>query len=413
MKQTQTKLFDFSDIGLDFCSGSKALYPAVFKKILTNGYNPKTALSFSITGSQVTLTFGVNHGYPADRVLLISASGGFNKEVYIDEVTSSTVTCTVLDGDTTGLSGTINTKIASLGWTLVYENGQVQLYKMKYLDGRDLYVRLVFQNTGAVRNTMNICVGKTADESTGVITDSYAFQDNRSNTAVQAGFEWMFDNSPVATYDSYSYAQGLTIYGKGCIIGSKYHIIFLSNNYNPTYSGKILGILPSVTLPYIELDYPLVLGQYSTSAMNVNNSSDWHQFGNVTANSNASSNAYIGKIPIAIDFASNAGLFSTVPSGRVTSSYLPSSLDNFNTSSAQPLALLEKTTKQFLGFTNGGIYRVDNVSGSAPSNTKSESPSDTTDTDFKNKIKMHFVTNTGATNAYVYFAAPIEEIKIA
>ena len=69
MKQTQTKLFDFSDIGLDFCAGSKNLFPDRFKKILAQGYNTQTVASVGVVGNQVTLTYGVSHGYVADRVL--------------------------------------------------------------------------------------------------------------------------------------------------------------------------------------------------------------------------------------------------------------------------------------------------------------------------------------------------------
>ena len=223
MKQTQTKLFGFSDVGLDFCAGSKALFPSVFKKVLANGYNTKTVSSVSVSGSNVTLTYGVNHGYVADRFLQVTATGGYSKEVYIDSVTTNTVTFT--ESTTTGLSGTISTKVAPLGWTLAYESGLVQLYKMKYLDERDLYVRFVFSATGARKNVMNVCVGKTANESTGVITDANAFDEHKSNTDVIVGFEWLFNNFVSATTDSYNYSQGNATFGTGMIVGSKYHLV--------------------------------------------------------------------------------------------------------------------------------------------------------------------------------------------
>jgi hypothetical protein len=47
MKQTQTKMFDFADVGLDFCSGSKNLFPDRFKKMLSQGYNEQTVASVS------------------------------------------------------------------------------------------------------------------------------------------------------------------------------------------------------------------------------------------------------------------------------------------------------------------------------------------------------------------------------
>lgn len=143
MKQTQTKFYDFSDVGLDFSAGSKALFPDRFKKMLALGYNPQTASSASITGNQVTLTYGVTHGYVADRVLQVTAAGGYNKEVYIDSVTSSTVTFT--DATATGLTGLISTKVAPLGWELMYEVANIHVYKFKQLDESDVFMRVVFR----------------------------------------------------------------------------------------------------------------------------------------------------------------------------------------------------------------------------------------------------------------------------
>src|SRR5690606_6216598 len=146
MKQTQTKLFDFSDVGLDFCAGSKNLFPDRFKKMLSVGYNVQTVFSVAVVGNQVRFTYGGTHGYAADRVLkvdsgaLASINGG---EFWIDSVTTNTVTFT-LDNIPSSIANGFSTRIASLGWALEYESGQVQLYKMKYLDERDLYVRLVF-----------------------------------------------------------------------------------------------------------------------------------------------------------------------------------------------------------------------------------------------------------------------------
>ena len=142
MKQTQTKLFDFSDVGLDFCAGSKNLFPDRFKKMLALGYNEQTVSSVAITGNQVTLSYGVSHGYVADRVLkvnapeLLSINGG---EFVIDSVTENTVTMTI-DGAPALIAGNFTTKVASLGYQLVYEQNPVQLYKFKALDESDLFL---------------------------------------------------------------------------------------------------------------------------------------------------------------------------------------------------------------------------------------------------------------------------------
>jgi len=61
MKQTQTKMFDFADIGLDFSAGSKSLFPDRFKKMLAQGYNTQTVSSVTVEGNQVTLNYGGSH----------------------------------------------------------------------------------------------------------------------------------------------------------------------------------------------------------------------------------------------------------------------------------------------------------------------------------------------------------------
>ncbi|WP_288402271.1 hypothetical protein [uncultured Acinetobacter sp.] len=405
IKQTQTKLFDFSDTDLDFCAGSKALFPSVFKKVLANGYNAKTVSSVSVSGSNVTLTYGVNHGYVADRVLQVTATGGYSKEVYIDSVTTNTVTFT--ESTTTGLSGTISTKVASLGWTLAYESGLVQLYKMKYLDERDLYVRFVFAAAGARKNVLNVCVGKTANESTGVITDANAFDAHKSNTDVIVGFEWMFNHVTTTTTDSYNYSQGFSTHGKGLIVGSKYHLVIMSNVANSQFFGRVNAIVPTACMNYAKLDYPIVIGLYSTIAMTGTSSNEIPQFYD---NSNGAS-AYIGSIPVSFDH-SNSLQGQMSGSTQAISSFYPSSLDNFNTTAAFPIPLFEKTTRQYLGNVSGGLYRNEILYQDITLNI-SNIPTLTTDIDFSNYVAQH-ITFTSTSNSYIHgFVAPVEEMKIA
>src|SRR5690606_30234894 len=133
MKQTQTKLFDFSDVGLDFCAGSKNLFPDRFKKMLSLGYNVQTVTSVAVVGNQVTLTYGGAHGYVVDLVLKVDSSvfasinGG---EFWIDSITTNTLTFTLDAAPASVVSG-FTTRIASLGWDLVYEQGHIYIYKFR------------------------------------------------------------------------------------------------------------------------------------------------------------------------------------------------------------------------------------------------------------------------------------------
>ena len=133
MKQTQTKYFECSDAGLDMCFGGITKNQENFKKLLNLGYNENAVNSVSVVGDHVTFTYDGAHNYKANRVLKVM-SGELasinNGEFWIDAVTTNTVTMTI-DGAPILIAGGFTTKIASLGWDLVYEVGNIQIYSMQ------------------------------------------------------------------------------------------------------------------------------------------------------------------------------------------------------------------------------------------------------------------------------------------
>lgn len=399
IKQTQTKLFDFSDVGLDFCSGSKNKFPEVFKKMLNTGYNPQTVASSSISGSLVTLTFGVNHGYAADRVLLVTATGGFSKEVYIDSVTSNTITFT--QAVTTGLSGTITTKVASLGWELVYELNHIHIYKFKHIDDTDMFARLCFQNatTTGNRNCIAVGIGRTANLSTGVITDSNCFSDLASCATVadaSSNLRWDFTSSTARTFDNYNYSQGYSTFGKGVVVGSPYHL-FLMFSISSTHGMHVAGILPTHTISYSELKYPLLIcannGASTTGAS--------YQGNNLRF--------YVGTYRM--KDVDDKGTSSTIGnSERATSSYIP--FDSFNTSCARPIQLYLYDQHIPVGNAVGGAYILYLDSSNHPATGNTNLPMITYDVDF-NSLTILSASNVTTANTEIWFAVPIEEIKIA
>lgn len=409
MKQTQTKLFDFSDFGLDFCSGSKALYQDRFKKMLATGFNDQTVTAVTVLGDQVTLTYGGTHNYTADRVLKVK-SGPLSLvnegEFRIESVTSNTVTFTLNDAPASVPGGFI-TCVAPLGWSLEYEVGQVQLYKMKYLDERDLYVRLVFPVAGNTRAAINVCIGKTADISTGVITDPNSIETGRSNTSITNGFEWALGYQATTTYQNYNYAQGLSQFGLGCLVGSKYHVCIMGNNgHTGNYAGFVFGIFPTSLYKYEKLDYPLLLGAYNTVA--ITSGGVVQQLDTLTT----FSQAYIGLVAIAMGPSSSSLQITDTSNNRVVTSFFTDKIEGFNTGSAYPLSIYEKSTKQFLGFVSAGLYRYDPRYSDSQPNTRATSPSTITDIDLNNIIKMHAANTGTASSSAVWFCVPVEEVKI-
>lgn len=410
MKQTQTKMFDFSDVGLDFCAGSKNLFPDRFKKILSLGYNVQTASSVSVSGSIITLTYGVTHGYVADRVLQVTAAGGFNKEVYIDSVTENTVTCTVLDDDTVGLTGAITTKVASLGWELLYEQANIHVYKMLHIDDTPRYVRLCFQNNASHRNAIAVCIGKTYDIETGIINDPLALQATASVTSPSAGGMPRWDGYVASNSDNNkTYNEGYSTYGKAIIFGSLYHLI-LPLCWGTNFPIDIYGIIPVCVHKYDVLDYPLLICKSLSTATSSYGEST---YGNLYSTPGRGA-AYIGNVRVVFsDNTQNSA--GSLANGwtAARSSVLPSALDGFDTTTAQPIAIYELSSYQHLGFCYGAYKCQYSDDTKAPTISKTNMPIQTVDTDFTSKV---FIACSGSENnksRAFYMAIPIEEVKIA
>ena len=408
MKQTQTKMFDFADVGLDFCAGSKNLFPDRFKKMLVLGYNEQTVSSVAITGNQVVLTYGVSHGYVADRVLKIN-SGALatinNGEFWIDAVTTNTVTLTI-DGAPTSVVGGFITKIAPLGWELVYELNNIHIYKFRAMNDSDLYLRLCFQNNISYKNMVSPCIGKTVDLAAGIIADSFAYSANASLQTPSTGLCWLFAQDANSIYNNYTYAQGLNVFGKGLVVGSKYHFAVMNNNGRSsavaaTEGAMAGGIFPTACFDSEVLSYPVLLGLISITASSSTNIDTY-----------ALGVAYLGNQRVRFNKSNSAtGALFITP--QAASSFLPSNLDGFNTTVAENLSLYDFTSTQFLGYVSGGVFACNYATSNAPTLQKSLSPILTSDIDLNNVIAVHALTfaSVSLANA-VFLAFPVEEIKI-
>ncbi len=413
MKQTQTKFFAFSDVGLDLASISRARIPAAFKKVLNTGYNEQTVLSVSVTGNQVVFTYGGVHGYTESRVLKVN-SGPLSEinagEFHIDSVTVNTVTLTIDDAPAS-ISGGFKTVVAPLGWDLVYELDLVQLYKMRYLDERELYVRFVFSPaTGQHKSTSNVCVGKTANEATGEITDPDTLDDGKTNIIPMIGLQWMFSQQVNASDANFTAAQGLANYGNFFIVGSKYHLTCMSNGYSSNYPGRFFAILPAHVYDFDALDYPLIIGMRSITVMNTASGSDYYQFNGQSTP--PTSHCYIGKIPVALDSNSNANAGDVINGQTLAAaSFFPESLDTFNTFAAAPITLYERTTRQFLGYVSGGAYRSEVLYGQLGNIAAVSLPKITSD-DYGVTLPYQVVWSNQGSGYIHVFTAPVEEIKI-
>jgi hypothetical protein len=415
MKQTQTKMFDFSDVGLDFCAGSKSLFPDRFKKMLSLGYNTQTVASVAVSGNQVTLTYGVTHGYASDRVLKVN-SGPLslinNGEFWIDSVTTNTVTMTI-DNAPVSIAGAFTTNIASLGWQLEYEQANIQIYRFKHIDDTDRFARFCFENVQGNRNAVAVCVGKTANLSTGVISDQFALQITAAVTSPSSANLPKWDTyQATSAHNNWSYSQGVNTYGKGMAVGSLYHFAFLSGDgYTQNAPHHIYGIFPAVCHKYTQLEYPVIIGLANSNDGNTTGS----MYGNFSRISTTMGHASIGNIRVRFDQSSleSNSLLSGDQSTTPTSSFLSEVLDSFNTTTVKPFEIYENKTSQHIGYVYG-LYQCMYKKPDQPVVSISNSPHITKDVDFNNLIVIA-ISSANLSNDLNsrFIAVPVEMIKYA
>ena len=325
------------------------------------------------------------------------------------------MTLTIDDAPLSVASG-FTTKVAPLGWDLVYEVGNIHIYKMLHLDDTNRYVRMCFETVTTNRASVAVCIGKTYDPSTGFINDPNALQGtkNISSPSVANLPRWdVYRGSN--SYANYTYAQGLSIFGMGAAVGSKYHFGFqFGDGYTTDLQHHIFGIFPTHCPYYEQLDYPVLLAIAPANAGNSTGSI----YGNFCI-TGYGGHASIGDIRVRFDLTQevsiNTILAATASQGTLkpAAPFLPSNLDTFNTTTLRPLDVFENTTSQYLGGVYG-IYWALCKESQLPTYTASNSPTITYDTDFEFPVLMcaSSANSSSAANVRV-MALPIEEIKYA
>lgn len=406
MKQTQTKLYSFEDVGLNFSNEAKTYFPDRFKKMFATGYNTQTVTSVSVAGNQVTFTYGGVHGYAVNRVLKIASGvlASINTgEFVIDSVTTNTVTMTI-DGAPTSISGGFPTNIASLGWDLVFEQPFIHVYKIKHTDDTDRYLRLCFTSTAtnaAWRNTMAPCIGKTYNPATGDITDALALQANTNIQAPTAAFLWAFSYWARNAANALDYAAGYANTGLSWVVGSPYHLILATGHGGGSEQGRktskrFNGFLPTHMMNYESLEYPVLIGESSNPAATTSE----YQYD--------VSRAFVGNVGVTFESnTSNTSILANRP--QAFSDFTLQ--DTFNTTTAGPMLIYEQATKQVLGSIYGGCYIVKHATNNFAVIDFGTVPYITKDIDFSSNIVIHCMTQSNAASTAVFFAMPLERVK--
>lgn len=244
--RTDVKRYKATDVGLN-ASMVRGTNIAFLKAILTTGYNTKTVSSVTNEGNRIILDYGIAHGYALERVLMISGADDpqLNGEHAIIQLTTNTVTIE-LKVLPTGLGGIITTKVAPLGFSLVYEATNLAIFQFQY-HGKTKYLRIY--ETPLYSAYVNPSVGDGFDPATGLLTgDVYP----AAATGTQIPYKWDFAYNNTATiigeYPSiFGTSEGFVIVGQFYISGTEQVYLY--------------GLQPWFT-PFEKLNTPILLCSY-------------------------------------------------------------------------------------------------------------------------------------------------------
>lgn len=342
--RTDVKRYKATDTGLN-ATLVRGTNIAFLKAILSTGYNTKTVSSVTNDGNFVTLDYGVAHGYVLERVLQISGADDpqLNGEHAIIQVTTNKVTIE-LKALPTGLGGLITTKVAPLGFNLVYEATNLAIFQFQY-HGKTKYLRIY--ETPLYSAYVNPSVGDGFDPATGLLTgDVYP----TTATGTQVPYKWDFAyNNTATTFGEYPSIFGTS---EGFVIVGQ----FYPGNLQTIY---LYGIQPWYT-PFDKLDTPILLcdhlNEYGAGAAGSGFSMQARLplVGNVNIQKNESSNEI-----------KNIGFtYLGAPNGNA----LPAGLLNFNPIMYCSSIVYLYQSNQPIGIANG-IYRTVTNANTAPATT--------------------------------------------
>lgn len=383
--QTQTKYYHLSDQGISQHLYARTPVPSLFKKIFTTGFNDTVFSDYELLDGHVKLILPTNHGFVKERVVKVTADG-FSKEYFVENTDQTSIT--FYDPDfPTSLTGTLSVQVAPLGWELVYELGKVFIYKLKNLDGTDLYLRLLFPTGSNHRVAIHPCLGRTVDLDLGIITDVNALTANKSITTTTAINTWEWNNVNSTSYDSLAY-KGAD--GTAFFVGSLYHLVIGSTVSSSVTYGTVNGILPVVNSPVVN-NLPLLL---------------CYTYGNPTSN-------YPWLVNYITGYVNNTKVTNLPVNGSTTFIYANSitpfiTLDQTKTASLSSTSLYSVGSSAYMG-TMLGAYQLSVTTADGFSTNINTYPY--TLMDVNNEIKYFWGLCSDSQSQYGLLV-PLEEIKL-
>lgn len=391
--QTQTKIYKFSDKGIEINGSAKGYYPVAFKKIFTTGYNETSVSNIEVFEGKVTIILPTNHGFLLERVIRFT-SGNYTKDYFLTEVTSTSIS--FYDEDFPNqFPDPISIKYAPLDWELVYEVGQVHIYKFKDLDDSDLYLRLFYLsplNNSTLRGLVYPCVGRAYDPDTGYITDPDSLTETRDIKSGAQRFSWEIGQYTDVYYDKQPLSSSL---GTVTIIGSLYHMVMSTSTSTTKNTFHLATVLPVANCVQ-DKALPLLVG----SRQNYTSSGPSQTFSNCYMYVN---NTRVCNYRASSDIIAYFGMPSYIPDPWV------SSLGVSDRFSLNGITLYFAGTSSYFGNALGAHYLIAKTSDNRFPNSSTSYPLGIMDTD--NFIKSYLCPNSDGST-FSGYVVPMEEIHL-
>lgn len=124
------KFFLSSDAGAPALSSAAGSLLSVLDACLLTGYNTQTASAVTQAAGVATMTLNSGHGFKPDQKVLVAGANeaGYNGEQVITSTTATTISYAVPAGTAATATGTVNVKMAPLGWNKAFSGTNKAAY---------------------------------------------------------------------------------------------------------------------------------------------------------------------------------------------------------------------------------------------------------------------------------------------
>lgn len=147
------KFFLSSDAGAPSLSSAAGSLLSVLDACLLSGYNTQTASALTQASGVATMTLNSGHGFKPDQRVLVAGANeaGYNGEQVITSTTATSISYTVPAGTAATATGTINVKMAPLGWNKAFSGNNKAAYTPSVPQSLGFVLRVDDTTTGAPR----------------------------------------------------------------------------------------------------------------------------------------------------------------------------------------------------------------------------------------------------------------------